>query len=955
MNLDGATDYPDYRFDRDDRSRMTFHDDRDPFVNFTGNKYGPPSVPSSRSPYAQTVRGREQTATQHRHGSSYGQELSPFPSKEASKRAYSRYSEPVSPGTRLQHDIPAPGFQYGSGPLPSQSRAETHRRLMDEVLSSETSKNAPVVDPALLEKIVTDAVKRGVEESRKKDAPERDQKDVERYEHDAEDSSQVPGAWPVSPTRPASRRSKRYNRHHDTDDVLTWDQHSKTSKQDSTRNKVETHVAWDEELGWDKQSKVDNWSTQSKMDGWSSPDDKPSDSWGTEETWSTKKPGEWEEVRRKSRSLIRTVRSPSPSRRVSHASGRTSDRRHSKHSRSHRSQWIEDPRSSSDDNDGWTHIEAPSDSTTSLGRSDSTLKPSHSRSQIQPLRNRSTRRTSRQETHRTDHEQRASQRVETPKWQTKSVHPGSVHTPNMHPQSAHHDSSPSVLVTNAPSVMSTPISNHPVDVRSRKLSAYSIPPASLVAPPPTWGCAGSEKTRKKSVATTYLPPAPFSVIGEDRRESRQSSGESSWGVASNNASESKSNEKGSVQQSTWGEDKLSDKAKSTWGDADKKATDWNANQTSGWEVSSTEKQSNSGWNDVEKDKEGWDITNNTKGLVVDGWNTSSSSDNWVQDDKKDAVADGWDTESKENDWDKNKTSKDGGNNAGAFDGWNDNQNTWGTGKDADAPSDQQKPTPNDISLNKDAGDLCTAAAALVADEKAKPPPQPKRHTSKSLSKYRQLSAPILTPKAHWQFPPPPSKKTLRPSTEDQASLKSGRTKRIPSVPSEPLRKIPKAAAEEKGIEHQVLAGPGTQYGHAIGRPEYIDRLDKPYAVFRFKYRSRSILKSMFGADCLNKTGTMKPPVGKEDLKALPQEELIKKMLALQTKLAEKEGGEKGKADVVSQCTESVAKDLTEKWVSKHSRDTSEQGKAKASSAKAESAKKVDAWNAGLEELVGVKW
>ncbi|KAH8732710.1 hypothetical protein GQ44DRAFT_765791 [Phaeosphaeriaceae sp. PMI808] len=157
-----------------------------------------------------------------------------------------------------------------------------------------------------------------------------------------------------------------------------------------------------------------------------------------------------------------------------------------------------------------------------------------------------------------------------------------------------------------------------------------------------------------------------------------------------------------------------------------------------------------------------------------------------------------------------------------------------------------------------------------------PPPQPistptpppsltttpsKRHTSKSPLKPRNpqpsSSPSSSSPKPHWQFPP--TTPALPP---------------IPEHAPEPLLKLSSKQASEAGIEHQVRAGKGTQYGHVVGRPTYIDALDRPYAVFRFKYRSWGVLGGMFGGE------------GKE---------------------------------VGSECMEGVARGVTEEWVERHRR------------------------------------
>ena len=98
---------------------------------------------------------------------------------------------------------------------------------------------------------------------------------------------------------------------------------------------------------------------------------------------------------------------------------------------------------------------------------------------------------------------------------------------------------------------------------------------------------------------------------------------------------------------------------------------------------------------------------------------------------------------------------------------------------------------------------------------------PRRYKS-SKSPTRSRAQP---PKPHWYFPPPPPPASLLPS---------------PSLPSA----ITAAAASKKGTAHVVRTSTPIPYGHAIARPEYVDSLEKPYAVFRFKYRSLGTLKKL---------------------------------------------------------------------------------------------------------------
>jgi hypothetical protein len=73
------------------------------------------------------------------------------------------------------------------------------------------------------------------------------------------------------------------------------------------------------------------------------------------------------------------------------------------------------------------------------------------------------------------------------------------------------------------------------------------------------------------------------------------------------------------------------------------------------------------------------------------------------------------------------------------------------------------------------------------------------------------------------------------------------------------------------------------------------------------------------------------------------------MLALQCRLEEKEGEKGGDGETGSQCTESVAMDRAEKWVTQHSREASERGKkkkAESEKSRAKSAEKVAGWDDG---------
>ncbi|PSN63108.1 hypothetical protein BS50DRAFT_648548 [Corynespora cassiicola Philippines] len=191
------------------------------------------------------------------------------------------------------------------------------------------------------------------------------------------------------------------------------------------------------------------------------------------------------------------------------------------------------------------------------------------------------------------------------------------------------------------------------------------------------------------------------------------------------------------------------------------------------------------------------------------------------------------------------------------------------------------------------------------------------------------------PKAHWKFPPPPPAKILRPVPEDNKSLTSNnkpKTKKPWSVPEEPLYKISKEKAEEKKLEHQVRAGKGTLYTHAIGRPEYLDTLEKPYAIFRFKYRSQAVLDKIFNQNA-NVKSTFKHQVPAKNPPS-------------------PEGKKDGKdADNASAATSAVGRERVRKWVEQQTKRRSADASIRTDK---ETHKSEEGWGAETEKKE-TKW
>jgi len=163
-----------------------------------------------------------------------------------------------------------------------------------------------------------------------------------------------------------------------------------------------------------------------------------------------------------------------------------------------------------------------------------------------------------------------------------------------------------------------------------------------------------------------------------------------------------------------------------------------------------------------------------------------------------------------NDWGRDEDSKDQG---GTKDGRKNIDIDWGTlGKDLTA-------TANGWTTSRTKPDHDTHQAENDWQTSDRKPTTRKPRLSRNHQNWPPSTAADVTPKPHWQFPPPPSENRNQLSGAHEATL-----------PAEPLHSISKKKAEEKGVQHQVRAGKGTKYEHYVGRPEYVDSLDKPVSI-----------------------------------------------------------------------------------------------------------------------------
>ncbi|KAF2187807.1 hypothetical protein K469DRAFT_107580 [Zopfia rhizophila CBS 207.26] len=221
----------------------------------------------------------------------------------------------------------------------------------------------------------------------------------------------------------------------------------------------------------------------------------------------------------------------------------------------------------------------------------------------------------------------------------------------------------------------------------------------------------------------------------------------------------------------------------------------------------------------------------------------------------------------------------------------DQNNTWGN----NGSNDQNNAWGNDNSNSQNntwAGDGFNQPDPGADDDKksiSNKSTKSNKSSSSRLKDYRRFrNPPSASPRS---FPPPAVKKPLRPIPEDlEGVFTKGEPKEGQRYYEESLFNIPPSKAKEEHLEHQVRPGKGTKYNHCVGRPEYMDMLEKPYALFRFKYRSRDVLKKMFGDEIPD--GEIMPndseDMIKEKLQNLSKEEMIAEFLRLRTSAGAKE-------------------------------------------------------------------
>ncbi|KAI9831925.1 MAG: hypothetical protein M1819_004647 [Sarea resinae] len=94
-----------------------------------------------------------------------------------------------------------------------------------------------------------------------------------------------------------------------------------------------------------------------------------------------------------------------------------------------------------------------------------------------------------------------------------------------------------------------------------------------------------------------------------------------------------------------------------------------------------------------------------------------------------------------------------------------------------------------------------------------------------------------------------------------------------SMTSKNSDKIPEGEVQSRSTSHQIRAGTPVLYSHKMHRPTYMDSHEQPYAVFRFRYRSKEALEQLFGCSIAED-----PEDEKIRLSTLSKEEIIEELM-----------------------------------------------------------------------------
>lgn len=249
--------------------------------------------------------------------------------------------------------------------------------------------------------------------------------------------------------------------------------------------------------------------------------------------------------------------------------------------------------------------------------------------------------------------------------------------------------------------------------------------------------------------------------------------------------------------------------------------------------------------------------------------------------------------SQSKDWTEDKAASNGLDWAGdddeekkSDDGWGSTKNTKVSttkSKGSNMPGgwDNTKPdkTPDTSWDKPKPGSVKAASSWGGKADKAAPRASQPAHSSRS-----RFTGPVNDGAASdYSLGDPQPKPVIKPYwsewTKNPVTIKPKvQPREVYEYPALPLPTLP-AGKAEKGITQAVHAGRGANYAHKLYRPEYLDSMSKPYAVFTFHYRSKPVLESILRHKIDDSNiGEAKVEAKKHDLYGKTKEELVEALM-----------------------------------------------------------------------------
>lgn len=126
------------------------------------------------------------------------------------------------------------------------------------------------------------------------------------------------------------------------------------------------------------------------------------------------------------------------------------------------------------------------------------------------------------------------------------------------------------------------------------------------------------------------------------------------------------------------------------------------------------------------------------------------------------------------------------------------------------------------------------------------------------------------------------------SADPNAAKKREVPRPVYDYPAAPLPAVP--ADQLRTATLAVQPGKGAHYSHRCHRPEYLDSMTEPYAVFSFKYRSKAGLEKILGRSITIEFEPLMAQAEKEKLMDMPKHKLIEELTKARTPQKEGQGG-----------------------------------------------------------------